>query len=201
MSKITRRKFVALSAQGIALATIPAIFKFNPAMAYSPDLGAGSVLEEYMTHFGVNEDLIRKTMGIALEKGGDYCDLFFQHNISSYVALEDDAVNRAYTNVDFGVGIRVVKGDQTGYSFTEEITPEAMRTAAKTASNIARAAASGEIASLGYYPTPDFYPIKTKWEDVNIAKRIPTIQRINKVMHSADKRVIKTNASISDDST
>ncbi|KAA3635629.1 MAG: TldD/PmbA family protein [Calditrichaeota bacterium] len=170
-------------------------------MALTPMLDEHSVLEEYYSHFGVNQEIIRKIMGAALEKGGDYCDLFFQHNISSYVALEDDIVNRAYTNVDFGVGIRVIKGDQTGYSFTEEVTTESMIKAAKTAASIAKGVSSGEIANLGFHPTPDYYPIQTKWEDVSIDKRIPAIQQINKVMHDADNRVIKTNTSISDDST
>ena len=201
MSKISRRKFVTLGAQGIALATLPAIFKFNPVMAFAQDLDKSSVLDEYLKHFGVNEEVLHKIMQIALNKGGDYCDLYFQHSIDSYVALEDDIVNRAYTNVDFGVGIRVVEGDQIGYSFTEEISPEAMEKAAKTAANIARSTASGTVAKLGYYPTPEFYPIQTKWEDVSIDKRIPTIQKINKKMHASDPRVIKTSANISDNST
>ncbi len=201
MANISRRNFVSWGAKGLALATIPAIFKFNPAMAFSPGLTNDSVLEEYLKHFSVSKDLIRKTMEAALSKGGDYCDLFFQHKIDSYVALEDDAVNKAYTNVDFGVGIRVIKGDQTGYSFTEEITAEAMRTAAQTAANIARSADPGQIAKLGYYPTPDYYPIQTKWEDVTIDQKIPKIQQLNKAMHAADKRVIKTNASISDNTS
>jgi TldD protein len=140
-------------------------------------------------------------MSIALEKGGDYCDLFFQHTTSSFVALEDDIVNRAYTNVDFGVGIRVVRGDQTGYSFTEEITPEAMTLAARTAASISDAAKAGTIASLGLYPTPDFYPINSKWEDVRIDRRIPAVEKINAAMHAADKRVIKTSASMADDNS
>jgi len=199
MADMTRRKFVKVGASGLALATIPAIFKFDPALAFSPGL-AGGELEEYLDHFGVNRDLIAQTMGTALAKGGDYCDLFFQHSISSYVALEDDVVNRAYTGVDFGVGIRVVKGDQTGYSFTEEITPEAMQKAAKTAANIAGGASAGTVANLEYKSTPDYYPISTKWEDVSVDQRIPAIEKINATMQAADPRVVKTQASISDDS-
>lgn len=201
MAAMSRRRFVALGAQGLALATIPSIFGVNPALALSPGLGEESELEEYLKHFLVDQDLIRKTMGVALEKGGDYCDLFFQHSINSYVALEDDAVNKAYTNVDFGVGIRVIKGDQTGYSFTEEITPEAMNTAARTAANIARGGKPGTVASMSYHPAADYYPIGTKWEDVGIDRKIPAIEKINKSMHEADKRVVKTTASLSDNSS
>ncbi|MEA1980605.1 MAG: metallopeptidase TldD-related protein [candidate division Zixibacteria bacterium] len=199
MVPISRREFVKTTAKGVAIASIPFFFKANPLMALTTPGGDGS-LQSYMDHFGVSETMIREIMSAAMDKGGDYCDLFFQHKMSSYVALEDDAVNRAYTNVDFGVGIRVIKGDQTGYSFTEDVTLKSMKTAARTAANIAQGIASGEIAKLGYHPTPNYYQIKTKWEDVTIEQRIPTIQKINKVMHESDKRVIKTNASISDNS-
>lgn len=201
MREITRRKLVKVGAQGIAVATIPAIFKVNPALAISPGLGAGSELDEYMNHFGVSREMIRKIMSLALETGGDYCDLFFQHASSNYVALEDDIINRAYTNVDFGVGIRVVRGDQTGYSFTEEITEKSMKTAARTAATIARGAAPGTVATLEHHPTPDFYPVTTKWEDVGLDQRILAIEQINRVMHAADKRIIKTSASFSDNSS
>ena len=201
MAKMTRRDFVKAAGTGVVLATIPAIFKYTPALAMSPGLDETSELDDYLRHFGVDKDLIRKTMSIALEKGGDYCDLYFQHAVASYVALEDDIVNRAYTNVDFGVGIRVVRGDQTGYSFTEEITPEAMKLAARTAATISKGATAGKIANLGLYPTPDHYPISTKWEDVGIDRRIPAIEQINRAMHAADKRVIKTSASFSDESS
>jgi TldD protein len=190
-----------MGAQGIALATIPAIFKINPALAVTPGLGEGSVLDDYMNHFSVSREMIRKIMSIALESGGDYCDLFFQHKSSSYVALEDDIVNRAYTNVDFGVGIRVVRGDQTGYSFSEEITEKAMKTAARTASSISRGATPGTVATLEHHPTPDFYPVGTKWEDVSLDRRIPAIEQINRAMHAADKRVIKTSARFSDNNS
>ncbi|UCC45793.1 MAG: TldD/PmbA family protein, partial [Candidatus Zixiibacteriota bacterium] len=190
-----------MSAKGAAFATIPAIFKFNPALALSPGLGEESELAEYLKHFEVDEELIRKTMTLALEKGGDYCDLFFQHSVSSFVTLEDDAVNRAFTDVDYGVGIRVLKGDQTGYSFTEEITPEAMKKAARTAASIAGGATAGQVAKLGYHATADYYPVRTKWEDVGIDQRIPSLQKINSRMHETDPRVIKTSARFSDQGT
>ncbi|MCJ7816030.1 MAG: hypothetical protein MUP31_08280, partial [Xanthomonadales bacterium] len=65
------------------------------------------------------------------------CDVFFQHEITNSIGLEDDIVNKANTGVSLGVGIRVLEGDQTGYSYSEDLTPEAMTLAAKTASNIA----------------------------------------------------------------
>ncbi|HEY6106540.1 MAG TPA: DNA gyrase modulator, partial [Anaeromyxobacteraceae bacterium] len=73
--------------------------------------------------FGVTEKLVADILAAALSRGGDHADAFFQHRIASSLGLEDGAVNRAYRSIQLGVGIRVVKGDQTGYGFTEDLTP------------------------------------------------------------------------------
>src|SRR6218665_3293180 len=91
----------------------------------------------YFARFGVTETLIRETLAAALSRGGDYGDLFFQHRVSTAMSLEDGVVSKASTMVELGVGVRVVKGDQTGYAYTEDLTLEAMRSAARTAAAIA----------------------------------------------------------------
>ncbi|HEX8440642.1 MAG TPA: hypothetical protein VF697_36465, partial [Archangium sp.] len=57
----------------------------------------------YFARFGVDENLIRETLAAALSRGGDYSDLFFQHRVSTTLALEDGAVNKAFTTVELGV--------------------------------------------------------------------------------------------------
>jgi TldD protein len=76
-----------------------------------------------------------------------------------------------------------------------------MKTAARTASSIARGATPGTVATLEHHPTPDFYPVGTKWEDVSLDRRIPAIEQINRAMHAADKRIIKTSASFADNNS
>src|SRR5260370_39121754 len=84
----------------------------------------------YFAQFGVDERLIRETLAAALASGGDRADVFFQHRVSSSLGLEDGAVNRAYGSGQLGAGVRVVKGDQQGYAYTEELTRESARRAA-----------------------------------------------------------------------
>ncbi len=199
MGEMTRRRFVKLGAQGVALATIPGFLRFNPSAAFAaPSLEAGK-LAEYYAHFGVDEGTIREVMAAALSHGGDYCDVYFQHSLSSFMLLEDDVVSQAYTNVDLGAGIRVLKGDQTGYSFTEEITPKAMKLAAKTAANIAVGGQSGSVpVSLGFHQTPNYYPVETQWEEIGIDQKIPYVQQINEKMAALDDRIIKARVYFSD---
>ena len=43
--------------------------------------------------------------------------------------MEDGIVSRAYTDIKQGAGLRTVLGDQTGYAFTEDLSPQAMKAA------------------------------------------------------------------------
>ena len=98
-------------------------------------------LPNMLAHFNVSENDLRKVMSVALEKGGDYADFYFQHSFSNSLMLQDNAVNRAVSNIDYGVGIRVVSGDQQGYAYVENITLEEMTKAARVASRIANSSA------------------------------------------------------------
>jgi len=177
----------------IAAAAIPYFLKSDQAKAFSLPDPNHMQLNDIYNHFAVTETLIRDIMSEAMSMGGDYCDVFFQHNISNTIGLEDKEVNRAYTDVGLGVGIRVLKGDQTGYSFTEELTPKAMKLAAKTAAAIANQGKTMPPQELKLIQTPSYYPIETPWEQVGIDEKIPFLQTINDKVFAQDPRVIKSN--------
>ena len=152
-------------------------------------------LNDYLQHFEVNLELIRQVISEGLSKGGDYCDVFFQHSLSDHIGLEDNEVNRAVSNVDLGVGIRVTKGYQTGYSFTEIINPETMKKAARTAANIANSSICVDVQDLNEHKPAAYYKINTPWEKIEIEEKIPYLQRINERVFQLDSRVIKSNIS------
>jgi len=98
--KYSRRDFLEKSSKGIvAAALVPSFLNNASAGTLLFHKGQSPVLQEYLDHFNVTEKIINDTISEALARGGDYCDLFFQHTISNYIGLEDKAVNRAYSNI------------------------------------------------------------------------------------------------------
>src|SRR5438067_314169 len=91
----------------------------------------------FAVRFGIDTGLMNDILAVALSRGGDYADLFFEHRQTSSIFFEEQAVKNAGGGVLQGVGVRVVAGDATGYAYTEELTLEAMRQAADTAAKIA----------------------------------------------------------------
>ncbi|MDP3912593.1 MAG: hypothetical protein Q8R96_02510 [Bacteroidota bacterium] len=80
-----------------------------------------------------------------------------QYSVSNYLGLEDGKVNRSYGNISLGVGIRAVKGDQIGYGFTQELTPESMLSAAATASTLCNMNAAPVATSFNKLKTGNVY--------------------------------------------
>ena len=158
-------------------------------------------VKNYLNHFGVSTEMLQKVIAAAMSKGGDYSDLFFEHKISNSLGLEDGKVNRAYSNIDFGVGIRVLKGDQTGFAYSETVTLEAMINAAKLAANIANSTKKmGPVKTNEKIPS-NYYSIKTSWEDVSVKDKVPFVQKINDKVFSLDEKVIKVNAFLNDETS
>ena len=154
--------------------------------------------ESYLNHFEVTNELLQKVISAAMEKGADYADLYFEHTLENYSALEDGKVNSAYSNIGFGVGIRVLKGDQTGYAYSENVSLDAMLKAARTAANIADSSARFSPVKINEYISPNYYPVRTSWEDTSVKDKIPFIQRMNDNIFAEDKRVTKVNAVLGD---
>ncbi|HOO99843.1 MAG TPA: metallopeptidase TldD-related protein [Bacteroidales bacterium] len=158
-------------------------------------------ISDFLDHFEVSTALLKKVISNALSKGGDYADLYFEHTLSNNSVLMDGKVNQAQSNVAYGVGVRVLKGDQTGYAFTEIITPEALMNAAGTAANIANDTGTGFPGEMKELLSPNLYPVTRSWEDTSIKDKIPFLERANEKIFALDNKVTKVTASIGDTSS
>lgn len=152
-----------------------------------------------LAHFGVTEQDLKKVIAVALEKGGDYADLFFEHTFSNSISLQDGAVNRSSSNIDFGVGVRVLSGDQSGYAYVENVSLDEMLKAARTAARIASGSKTTKPVNLTEKQiTKNYYSITTPWETIVLKDKMPYLQKLNDKVFSLDKRVQKVNASLGD---
>jgi TldD protein len=152
--------------------------------------------------YGVTERMIRETLGAALSRGAEFADLFFQHATSSDLGLEDGEVNRAHAGVSLGVGVRAVRGDQTGYGYTEDLTLPALLECARTAAAIADGPARpGPTALHVGGEHPDRYPLRRAWEQVAPGERRPLLAQLNEQAFAADPRIKKVNLHLRSESS
>src|SRR5689334_22319944 len=110
----------------------------------------------------IDAQLANRLLGLALEAGGDYADLYFEFRVSADYALEEEQVRTLGRGITLGLGVRVTKGDATGYAYTEDLSWEKMAHAAKTAGQIATTGGAKPFnVNLENVPIPSFYKVPT----------------------------------------
>ena len=92
----------------------------------------------YLALFQVSEQQLDGLASEGLRGGGSYCDLFFENTEYHELLLRDGIVSSGGFHVDFGVGIRVLKGERTGYAYSESTDARSMDEAVKAATLIAQ---------------------------------------------------------------
>lgn len=177
----------------------------------------------YLDTFQVNEDDMSKLTAASLVNGGDYSDLYFENTVNQVHQLVDGEVTSGGLNIDYGVGIRVLHGEKTGYAYSESTVFSDMASAAAAASAIARGCLSGAVSPVDTRstgatytaqksnggrlvrrlfsgqpnPAADRYAILQDWRTISPSVAVDWLYAIETAVKSADSRTVKVMCSTS----
>src|SRR6516164_10962390 len=101
----------------------------------------------FFERYGLTQVDLERMLAAALSAGGDYADLYFEHTTTSSILVDESLVKSASEGISMGCGVRVLAGEQTGYAYTDDLTPEKIMKVAKIAARIASGPA--RLSSVG----------------------------------------------------
>ncbi len=146
----------------------------------------------------IDAAIATRLLGIALGRGGDYADLFYEYNVTGSYAYEEGILKAAGRSVSTGLGVRVRKGEATGYAYVEDLTMEAMERAARTAAQIADGGGAPAPVGLDPIAIGDRYPVETLSLDLAGEDKRDLLARADAAARSADPRVARVEASLAE---
>ena len=152
----------------------------------------------YLDLFRVSTAQLHELTSAALMHGGDFSDLYFEYTTYFNLLLKDGVVSSGGFHTDFGVGIRVLKGEKTGYAYSENTCMEDMLKAAKAASAIAAGASGSRRYGITTERKEDFYPVEQDWRQYDAGHFVPFLTALEKAVSAKDSRIIKVIARLSD---
>jgi TldD protein len=91
----------------------------------------------------IEEAVLQRVLSTALRTGGDFAEVFAEDRRSSSAVLDDGRVEEFTSGRDRGAGIRVIRGDTTGFAHTADLSEDGLRTAAEAAAAAARGGGGG----------------------------------------------------------
>ncbi len=196
MNNWNRRDFLktAGAGMGIAIGSGMLFSQFvsgcNPKEADAP---AGGLV------FGLAEEDVKKLLEVALGKGGEFAELYFEHTITNSVTMAEDIIKESSERIELGVGVRVIKGQQQGYGYTNDINFDSIKSAALTAAAIANSNSNKNIANLERKALKrHIYDLNRPLYEMKLNPKIDLIKEAYIAAQNFDSRIQKVTAAMSD---
>lgn len=154
-------------------------------------------INDYMDTFAIAPPRLEQLTARALSKGGDFCDLYFEHTTYMNLLLKDGEVTSGGSHTDYGVGIRVLKGEKTGYAYSESTSMADMLAAADAASAIACSPAEPRHYARTADRRYDLYPSRIDWRTAKVNELVRVLKDLEAAIKVKDTRIVKIIARIS----
>ena len=157
-------------------------------------------IQFFLSRFGLTVSQIESLLGVALARGGNFADLYFEYRTGNAVNIEERIIKSAMKSVTQGVGVRVIVGEKMGYAYTDEIAYASIRHAAETASHIARSGGSDQpVAIRPVANANNLYPVETPVAMVELERKIELLRQADTVARAYDRRIREVQSTVADE--
>jgi TldD protein len=152
----------------------------------------------FVTRFQLTRQDLESYLAEALSHGGDYADLYFEYLVTSSIGIDESIVKSAAQGVSLGVGVRVISGQRTGYAYSDDLSPEKIRKAARVAAYIAAGPTKVESFSLKEGRRHDLYPVPIAPAETAFLERVELVRRADCAARAYDSRIFQVQAVYAD---
>lgn len=160
-----------------------------------------AIADQYLlAPYELNPTRLQDIFGQILSHRIDYADIYFQYSRSEGWVLEEGIVKSGSFSIDQGVGVRAISGEKTAFAYSDDISGQALISAARATRAIATQGSEKQTRIMGlsgnitrqalYYPSLD--PIALCQD----ADKIRLLERLEEFARALDKRVIQVMASL-----
>jgi len=143
----------------------------------------------FFDHYGLVIADLERYLAAALSAGGDYADLYFEYLTTTAVSLDESLVKSASRGISAGCGVRVIAGERTGYAYTDDLAPEKILRAARTAALIASGPAKSPTVSLKESEDRNLYPVALPSVEAVVEEKVDLVLRADRAARAYDPRI------------
>lgn len=160
--------------------------------------GAQPILK-FEDHFGLDRPTLEKLLGEALQRGGDFADVYLEYRQAFSLSMEENLLKQSNETIGVGAGIRVLAGEQTGYGFSADLSFAKLNKAAETAAAIASGPRLSGTVNLSAKTLPSRYRAETIAARVAMPEKIRRIEAADRAARRFDPRIKEVNINWSDE--
>ncbi|CAB4363254.1 MAG: TldD/PmbA family protein [Actinobacteria bacterium] len=147
----------------------------------------------------IDQDVLERVLAAAVRTGADFAEVYAEDKRSTSVAFDDGRVEQVTSGRDRGAGIRVIKGDTTGFAHTADLTETGLAAAAEAAAAAASQGGGGaRTVALTRSPVRTVSPIEQFPDNVRKADKVALMARMDDAARSAGAAIVQVSAAYGD---
>ena len=147
----------------------------------------------------IEEAVLERTLHTALRDGGDFAEVFAEDRRVATARLDDAKIEELVSGRERGAGIRVVRGDTTGYAHTADLSEHGLSEAAAAAAGAARGT-PGEthVVALERRDVERPHEIGIFPETVEKARKVEVLERADHAARAENDAIRQVSVSYAD---
>ncbi len=138
-------------------------------------------------------------LGAGLRTGAEFSEVYVEDKRSSSANLDDGKVEQVTSGRDRGAGIRVVKGETTGYAHTADLSEAGLLAAAEAAAAAASQGGGGaRIVALTRRPEHRVSDVAIAPDTIGKAAKVQLLLRADEAARDAGAAIVQVSAGYGD---
>ena len=147
----------------------------------------------------IEPDVLERVLGAAVRTGAEFAEVYAEDKRSTSVGLDDGRVEQVTSGRDRGAGIRVIKGETTGFAHTSDLSEAGLLAAAQAAAAAASQGSGGtRTVSLTRSEPRVVSPVTQYPDDIRKADKVTLLQRMDEAARGAGGSIVQVSAGYGD---
>ncbi|MBM7094399.1 TldD/PmbA family protein [Bacillus sp. H-16] len=144
------------------------------------------------------QSVIENIIDAALSTGGDFAEVFAEDKVNSSIVLIGGKVERSISGKDFGIGVRIFKGTNSVYAYTNDHTEDRLIAMAKKAGQALSGEGRTEAVKLQTEKVNTIHPVTFAPLDVAKSKKVAVMRDIYQVAKNYDQLISQVTIGYND---
>ena len=147
----------------------------------------------------IDHDVLERVLATAVRSGGEFAEVYAEDKRVTSAGLDDGKVEQVNSGRDRGAGIRVVKGDTTGFAHTADLSERGLREAAEAAAAAASQGGGGtRTIALTRRSVAPVNSVVVFPDTISKADKVALLQRADAAARGEGAAIVQVSASYGD---
>ena len=142
------------------------------------------------------ESTVRKVLELGTSRGADFAEVFVEESRVSAIDLMDKKIEDIASGNSFGVGVRLLFGDEAYYGYSSDASEEQLLTLTENLARSHAQGAPGDLRPFRVESVQDRHPVRVDPDSVPKGQRVELLRHLDDLTRRHGEAIRQVGASV-----